>query len=616
MRPLPALLLLAAGCASGAAVRPDGLVPAPGHWPQARGPRRDGVSSETGLLREWTSPPRLLWTAKGLGEGTGGIVVAGGLIYAVGYREGRERATALDGAGRTVWTTDLGSESGERKFMRYVVPRTPTVDDDRLYLLTCEGRLLCLDSSDGRPLWERSYPKDFRSRRSAWGYGEFPLVDGERLICMPNGADGMLVALDKATGRLLWQTAELKPGFIHAGLVPAEIGGVPQVVAFAYEGVAGVDRRSGVLLWRAERRGMTAVVPFPVVSDGIVFVTSGFGVGHAAFRVEAVDGRFRATPLYSGREMVCQRQTPVLLGAHVYGLHDNGRLVCLELATGRIAWEQRDMGKGAVLAADGLLFCRAESPKRGTVRLVEATPEAYREKGAFDLPGVEWIDTPPVVAGGRLYLRDQDTLHCFDVRGPDYREPARPWDILSRVPSRGSAAPAPESRPPGVSPALPPVLAPPAFVPTPHDVVKRMLEEAAVTWKDVVVDLGSGDGRILIAAVRDHRCLAVGYETDRGLMDRSREAAAQAGVAERVWIHGADLFRADLSPASVITLYLGEENNARLLPRLRALRPGVRIVSHQHGLGPAGPPPDRSVRIVSSEDGAEHAVHVWTTPLK
>jgi ankyrin repeat protein/outer membrane protein assembly factor BamB len=580
-------------------------VPAPGHWPRWRGPNHDGISTETGLLKQWPEGgPPLLWKATGLGDGMSPVSVAGGIIFTVGYRGDHEVVSALDGAGKLVWSQSIGPSGGEVPGMRFLQQRAPTIDDDRLYVVTAPGVLHCLRSADGALVWKKDYARDFGGRTSGWKYGDRPIVDGDRLICMPGGAQGTVRALNKFTGADVWRTALLKDAAQFAPLVPATIGGLPQYVSFTLESVAGIDARNGALLWRAPRPGRTVVVPPPLIQAGLVFVASGHGVGCTAFQVEQAEGRFAAKEVYAAPVPEQQHGGLVLVGDHVYGV-DVRSLKCVELKTGKVVWQDRSIGQAAVAGAEGRLVLRGVS---GTVALVEATPEGYREKGRFVQPdrSQEYAFSHPVIAGGRLYLRDLDALFCYDLRGADFREPAPVWNILGRASERPAASPA--GRSPGPKPDA-------VFIPTPEDVVAKMLELAVVGKDDVVYDLGSGDGRILIAAAKRYGCRAVGYEIDPNLVQESRAKAKEAGLEDRVKVEAADLFSADLAPASVVTLYLGEANNRRLVPQLRKLKAGARIVSHAHDLGIPGLKPEKTVRMMSREDGVEHVVHLWTAPL-
>jgi outer membrane protein assembly factor BamB len=483
--------------------------------------------------------------------------------------------------------------------MRYATVRTPTVDNDRLYVLSGEGALHCLRSTDGKVLWKTTYVS-LGGERFAWGWGDFPLVDGNLLICVPGGPRGTVAALNKMTGKVVWQCA--LNDRVHAAIVPAEIGNIRQYVVFGYERVSGVVARTGQLAWQAERKGQTAVISTPIVHDGFVVVSSGFAVGTNAFKVEGEAGRFKVAPVWSGHQLDVQSGGMARVGDHLYALVDQGSLKCVELKTGSEVWQNRSVGKGSVLVADGRLICRGEA---GSVALVDPSVEGYREKGRFAGPtrGYDSARSQPVVAGGRLYLRAEGTLYCYDLRGPGFKEPPAVWTIPASLPSRP-----PPSAPPAPEPFA-------VFVPTPQDVVERMLELAGVTSDDAVYDLGSGDGRILIAAAKKYGCKAVGYEIQPILVGQSRAKVREAGLVDQVTIEEKDLFKADLSAATVVTLYLGERNNAKLLPQLSKLKAGARIVSHMHLLGKDGPKPQKTVTMVSKEDGSEHAIHLWTAPL-
>ena len=536
----------------------------------------------------------------------GCISVAGGLIFTQGNQADKDVVTALDGTGRIVWSVPIGPASGEKGLMRYVTQRSPTVDEALLFVTTWQGAICCLESTTGRILWRKSYPEDLGAPKPAWAFGDAPLVDGRAVIGTPGGPKGSLAAFDKSTGTLLWRSDGLKD-MIHAAIVPTEIGGVRQYVALTYKSVAGISAKTGELLWRADRDGRTAVVTTPVVHDGIVFVSSGFNVGGDAFQVQENEGRFRVAALYHSKVLANNHGGIVRIGDYLYGTNE-GVLICLELKTGTVAWVERSVGKGCLSAGDGMLVIRGE---RGTLVLVEATPEGYRERGRFDpLERTKDLQhTHPVIAGGRLYVRDQDTLWCYVVGRYDYKAPDPLWDLASRVHKQivvdKASLPPAEGKAPDA-----------AFVPTPQDVVEKMLEVAKVTKDDVLYDLGSGDGRILITASKNHGCKAVGFENNPGLVWESRFKAKQAKLDALVTIEEKDLFTVDLSSATVITLYLGASNNAKLLPQLRKLKAGTRIVSHAHRLGDVGPKPDQEFRLRSKEDQEEHAVYFWTTPLE
>jgi outer membrane protein assembly factor BamB len=183
---------------------------AAGHWPQWRGPQRDGVSKEAGLLKEWPEKePPLAWQATGLGDGVGSVAIEGGRVLVLGKSGDHEQLTALEeSTGRKLWAVPVGpAVKGESSLMRWLSQRTPTADGDRVYAFTARGELACLNVADGQEAWRKDYPRDFAGLTGSWGWCDRPLVDGDRLICTPGGKDATVVALDKETGAVAWRCA-------------------------------------------------------------------------------------------------------------------------------------------------------------------------------------------------------------------------------------------------------------------------------------------------------------------------------------------------------------------------------------------------------------------------
>ncbi|HEY6168887.1 MAG TPA: PQQ-binding-like beta-propeller repeat protein, partial [Verrucomicrobiae bacterium] len=233
------------------------------------------------------------------------------------------------------------------------------------------------------------------------------------------GDQGAVVALNKKTGVLIWRTKELTDPAAYASLVPVEIGGARQYIVFTGASVAGVAAANGKMLWHSERIGKTAVIPTPVWKDNLVFVTSGYGIGCNLIKVSGSGNAFKAEQLYANTDMAVHHGGIVLLGDHVYGMSGRRDIecICMELKSGKVVWSDKSVGKGAIAYADGHLYLRSES--KGEVALVEATPAGYKEKGRFTQPerSARMAWPHPVIAGGKLFLRDQDKLFCYDVKG-------------------------------------------------------------------------------------------------------------------------------------------------------------------------------------------------------
>lgn len=386
-------------------------------WPQWRGPHQDSISTDTGLLKAWpTGGPELQWKATGLGAAFSTVSIAGDRIYTMGDMDGSSYAFGLDRTdGKRIWITKIG-KAGAPGWGKYTGPRsTPTVDGNRVYVLGQYGELACLEASSGRKLWEKNLIKDFGGKRPSWGYSESVLVDGDKLLCTPGGKKGAIVALDKETGASIWQSEAFKDEAHYSSLVCAEIEGVKQYVQLTARSVAGVGT-DGTLLWQAKRKGKVAVIPTPIVKDNCVYVSSGYGIGSNLFQVNQTDGQFSARQVYADKTMANHHGGVLLYGDHLYGYCDKNGWICQDFATGQIVWaEKKQAGKGSLTCADGMLYLRSEA--KGTVALIKATPAGYQETGRFIQPDFGKPKTwpHPVVAGKRLYLRDQDVLLCYDL---------------------------------------------------------------------------------------------------------------------------------------------------------------------------------------------------------
>jgi outer membrane protein assembly factor BamB len=593
---LPAILILA-WLQSAAPQEP----PCGGNWPQWRGPRRDNVSDEKGLLPAWPEAgPPLFWEVHGLGGGIAAVAVSGGRVFTVGYIGDSEYLTALDEAtGRRRWSSRVGPLVQESPLMRWLGQRTPTVDGERVYAFHTDGLLVCFQASTGKELWRKSYTKDFGATRPGWGYCDRPLVDGDRLICAPGGTVSM-VALNKVSGEILW-TSDVKGGPAHSATVVSEAAGVRQYVTCLAWRVVGIRASDGKQLWTYDNFGRTASSCTTIPRGDTIIATAGYGVGLAVLNLHAAgDGvRVEAAQLAPKLDIIPFQDSGMVVGDHLY-LAGNSRS-CYDLSSGKVLWTDRSTGRGitSMTRADGLLYVHHSD---GTLALAEATPERFALKSSFKIPG--WVQATgaanPVVTGGRMYIRNESRLLCYDVRGSAPKsDRTRPQAIVLPPPDPKQAPAAPTQA---------------IYVPTPQDVVEKMLALARVNEGDTVVDLGSGDGRIVITAAKKYKATAVGYEIDEQLVKESRSALEKAGLQDLATIESKDLFTAKLDTANVVAVYLPENFLERLLPQFDQLGCGSRIVSHQFKI--PGVEPDETYRMESKDDGELHTILVWTTPLK
>jgi outer membrane protein assembly factor BamB len=383
-------------------------------WPQWRGPERTGISQETGLLKQWPqSGPAALWSAAGLGDGYGSISVKGNQVFVQGLKGRDSVVTSLGRTdGKILWTRVIGPG---RDNDRGPGPRsTPTVDGDRVFVLTENGDLAALRAPDGSVVWQRNILRDFSGQNISWLISESPLVDGDKVIVTPGGRGAGMVALDKTTGKTLWVTKELSDEAGYSSPIVADIGGVRTVMTLTSSAGVGVRVSDGKLLWRNRSAANgTANAATPVFSNNTVFYTSSYGTGGALLALTPQNGEVRAQEVYFTRDMQNHHGGVIVLGSTLYGFH-NSIMAALDLPTGKSLWRNRSVGKGAISYADGRFYILSEDHVMG---LAEATPAGYREFGRFSIPDQGWPSwAHPVVSGGRLYIRNQGTLLAYDVR--------------------------------------------------------------------------------------------------------------------------------------------------------------------------------------------------------
>ena len=378
-------------------------------WPQWRGPNRDGISKETGLLKQWPAEgPPLVWKATGAGRGYSSFSISDGKLFTMGLRGDREYVIAFDIAtGKEAWATPHGSAFRND---RGDGPRgTPTVDGDRIYALGGNGDLSVLEAGTGKIVWTKNVLKQFGGSNITRGISESPLVLGNKVLVNPGGPNASMVALNKADGSVIWKSQSDRAGYSSA--IPVEVNGATQVVFFTSERAVGLDAKDGRLLWEYARpSNNVANVATPIVRANRVFISSDYGTGGGVVELKPDN---KAQEIWFTKDMRNHHSSSVLIGDYLYGF-SSAILTAIKFDTGEIAWRDRSVGKGSLVYADGNLYCFSE---KGVVGLVEATPTGYKEKGRFRIPQ-ESLETwtHPVVAGGRLYLRDQDTIYAFDVK--------------------------------------------------------------------------------------------------------------------------------------------------------------------------------------------------------
>jgi outer membrane protein assembly factor BamB len=411
-------------------------------WPQWRGPNRDGVSAETGLRSQWpASGPKLAWTFDRAGIGYGGPAIVNGTLYLMGSEQdaAKEFVLAIDTAtGQQKWKTSTNIAQPMRNFNSDWGggPRsTPTVDGDHIYVLGVHGDLSCLTKADGKIVWTKSLTKDLGGRcMGIWGYSESPLIDGDVVICSPGYDDkegqGGVAALDKKTGSIKWQCKELTDQASYGSAVISDGGGVRQYVVMTKAGAAGVRAADGKLLWKTKiGANNIAVIPTPIVSGDLVYLTSDYGSGCGTLQLKKDGDGVKAEPLFDNKVMMNHHGGVILRDGAVFGAHGNANqkktlpFICQDMKTGKSLWEEKSkLEPSSIVYADGHFYAYGQNT--GEVVRFAASTKGFEESGRFTIPKTSeqmkpqgGIWTHPVIADGKLYLRDQELLFCYDLKG-------------------------------------------------------------------------------------------------------------------------------------------------------------------------------------------------------
>jgi outer membrane protein assembly factor BamB len=424
-----------------AAPAPKAGESAAGDWPQWRGVHRDGHSTSTGLLQKWPEGgPKLVFKTDKIGAGYSSPAVVGGKMYIMGTD-----AISMDkpeGENSVLYCLDAltGKENWKQTISKISdvpikdwggFPRsTPTVDGDQVFALTAQGDLACFNAADGKKVWAKNLKADLGGGVPGWGYSESVLIDGDKLICTPGGGKGALAALDKKTGKELWRSTDITDNAGYSSVIIADVGGFKHYVQQSMAGTFGVNPADGKKLWRVENKAYkVAVIPTPVFYKDHVFATAGYSAGCKLIKLAKTTDGIDATTVYTSKGVSNHHGGVVQVDDYLY-THDAtaGRWVCLKFITTapedgdpKFEWISKKQEKGSVTYADGCLYTYGEN--KGACALIKADPKDWIETGRFTIPETSKIRskkrgqiwTHPVIANGKLYLRDYEWLFCFDV---------------------------------------------------------------------------------------------------------------------------------------------------------------------------------------------------------
>jgi outer membrane protein assembly factor BamB len=414
------------GVLIGIGVFPGGTDLRAADWPQWRGPQRNGISQEKGLLQEWPQEgPKLVWQVQDSGSGYSTPSVVGDRLYLLGNQGIENEFVLVLSAkdGQRVWSTRLGKVGNPDQNPKMPAARsTPTIESGMVYALGSDGDLACLDANSGDIRWHKSLRADFGGKPGNWAYAESPLIDGDHLICTPGGSSATVIVLNKKTGDVIWKCAVPSGDeAAYSSAIVVDAAGVKQYVQMLNKGLVGIDANSGKFLWRYNRTVSKygANIPTPVARGDRVY-SAGAGTGGGLIQLKAKDDSVAVEQIAFSPKLPSAIGGAILLGDYLYGTSDS--MVCLDFNTGDVKWQERALGAASLCFADGRLYLHGEN---GRVALVEPSPEGYREKGLFSPPNqpahsqeMEKAWAYPVVANGHLYIRDHNSLWCFDVAKP------------------------------------------------------------------------------------------------------------------------------------------------------------------------------------------------------
>jgi len=383
---------------------------AEGEWPCWLGPNHDGKSPDKGLLKEWPPEgPKLLWKVTDIGQGFSTVSVSGGMVYTSGDVGDKLMVFAFDMDGKPKWNfahdaAYTKNHPGSRG--------TPTIDGGNLYIESGNGVVGCYDAKTGAKKWVRQM-SEFGGRPGGWGYAESVLILGNLAIITPGGAK-CIVALNKLTGQPVWTSSGVSAGAQYGGCLPFAVQDVPLLAAGTAGGLVCVDARNGALVFLNEFCAKNvANCPTPAYADGHLFWANGYDKGGICMRLDIAGGKVAGQQAWTTKDMVCHHGGYIIDNGYIYGNHAGG-WSCLDLKTGEKKWTDRGVGKGSLCWADGMLYLFGEGG--GRAGLATCSPGGMQMKGQFSVQGTGTSWAHPVVIGGRLYLRYDTNLYCFDVK--------------------------------------------------------------------------------------------------------------------------------------------------------------------------------------------------------
>ena len=397
-------------------------------WPQWGGHNRDHKSLETGLKQEWPEAgPAVAWKFTDAGLGYSSLAVVNGKGYTLGTIDGKNVAICINAStGELVWKTPIADAVPSNDYLQGWGggPRsTPTVVGDRIVVLDDGGTLASLEAATGRVQWQVNIKSEFGGQLPKWGYSDSPLVDGDRVVVCPGGKE-FLVALNLETGKKIFGSSGFEAAPHYVSVMKHSVRGIDSYISAADRGMVAFSAKDGSFMWRNDSSGNgTATIPTPIIDGNFVYHTSDYGTGCVLVEVTAANGKLTAKEVYANKNMQNHHGGVVLHNDCIFGLKKGGGFVCQDFRSGEVKWTERLSGDGSasIAFADGRLYVYGEGT--GTCYLIEPSKEKWTIRGKLNLPEQTKIERQqgkiwahPVIAEGKLYLRDLDLIYAFDIK--------------------------------------------------------------------------------------------------------------------------------------------------------------------------------------------------------
>jgi len=388
---------------------------------QWRGPNRDGNFPDTSLLKVWPEEgPEILFSTEGIGKGYSSAVASRDMIYATGIKDSIEYLTALDHKGNILWQKPYG-RCWNKSFPE--ARCTPTVDDNRVYVLTGMDHMVCFDATKGDEIWSVDIHEQYNSEWDMFGVSESLLIAGDLVITTPAGKTTTVIALNKMSGELVWKSESIDAHRSNMSPMLIQHCGKQYLITSTQTHMLGLDIETGEILWKYHYNiltengdNTTIFANTPIYQDSCLWISNGWDLKSVMLEI-APDGK-SVSEKFSDQTFDNQNHGVVLVDGFLYGSNftgrNSGKWICMNWDTGEIVWIGDFHNKGPIIYADGMLYCYEE--RRGNMALVEANPKEFQLISSFRVKegaGPHW--SRPAIYYGMLLVRHGDLLISYKI---------------------------------------------------------------------------------------------------------------------------------------------------------------------------------------------------------